>query len=119
MALVNNNISSVIDFQFPEVIRNENPNLVRFIKSYYQFLESIQLCVKDSTGNFLEGTTIRGANSKAFGKILSVDSSGELGDGIYLYIHQTKSIIFEEDEIISSDTASGILNHYKRNNDED
>ncbi len=115
MALVNNNISSVIDFQFPEVIRNENPNLVRFIKSYYQFLESIQLCVKDSTGNFLEGTTIRGANSKAFGKILSVDSSGELGDGIYLYIHQTKSIIFEEDEIISSDTASGILNHYKRN----
>ena len=88
MALVNNNISSIVDFQFPEIVRNENPNLVRFIKSYYQFLESIQLCVKNSTGSFLEGTTIRGANSKATGKILSVDSSGELGDGIYLYIHQ-------------------------------
>tara|TARA_B100000131_G_scaffold218176_1_gene209694 strand:- start:215 stop:3793 length:3579 start_codon:yes stop_codon:yes gene_type:complete len=115
MALVNNNLSSVVDFQFPEVIRNENPDFVRFIKSYYQFLESIQLCVKDSTGDFIEGTDVRGANSKAVGKILSIDTSEELGEGIYLYVHQTKSIIFQEGEIVSSDSASGNLSHFKRN----
>lgn len=115
MALVNNNLSSVVDFQFPEYIRNEHPGLVTFLKSYYQFLESIQICVKDSTGTFYEGDIIKGSSSKAQAKILCVDTSGVLGDGIYLYVHQTKSIIFEKNEIISSKTASGVLNHFKRN----
>ena len=115
MALVNNNLSSVVDFQFPEYIRNEHPGLVTFLKSYYQFLESIQICVKDSTGTFYEGDIIKGSSSKAQAKILCVDTSGVLGDGIYLYVHQTKSIIFEKNEIISSKTASGVLNNFKRN----
>ena len=65
---IGNHLSSVIDFHVPEVLRDENPQFVKFLKSYYQFLESIQLCSTDVTGTFVEGTVLTGTTSKATGK---------------------------------------------------
>ncbi len=62
---IGNHLSSVIDFHIPEALRDENPQFVKFLKSYYQFLESIQLCSTDVTGTFVEGTVLTGTTSKA------------------------------------------------------
>ena len=112
---IGNHLSSVIDFHIPEALRDENPQFVKFLKSYYQFLESIQLCSNTSTGTFVEGTVLTGETSKATGKILSVDTSKEFGEGVYVYIHPTNGVHFDVGETISTSTGSAILNHFRRN----
>lgn len=112
---IGNHLSSVIDFHIPEALRDENPQFVKFLKSYYQFLESIQLCSNTSTGTFVEGTVLTGETSKATGKILSVDTSKEFGEGVYVYVHPTNGVHFDVGETISTSTGSAILNHFRRN----
>ena len=74
MAVVNNNLSSIVGFQLTNSFRNENPQFVKFLESYYQFLESIQLHFETSNGVFTEGETVTGATSGATAKILSIDN---------------------------------------------
>lgn len=112
---IGNHLSSVIDFHIPEALRDENPQFVKFLKSYYQFLESIQLCSTNVTGTFVEGTVLTGTTSKATGKILSVDTSKNLGEGVYIYVHPTNGSHFDDGEIISTSTGSATLSHYRRN----
>ena len=48
---------------------------------------------------------------KRLGKILSVDTSKEFGEGVYVYVHQTNGVHFDVGETISTSTGSAILNH--------
>ena len=40
MAIKNNKISTIIEEQIPDFIKEDHDNFVQFLKSYYEFLES-------------------------------------------------------------------------------
>ena len=105
MAVVNNNLSSIVGFQLTNSFRNENPQFVKFLESYYQFLEYIQLHFETSNGVFTEGETVTGATSGATAKILSIDTSETLGSGTFLYVSQTNNVIFQKMENVSGETG--------------
>ncbi len=116
MAVVNNNLSSIVGFQLTNSFRNENPQFVKFLESYYQFLESIQLHFETSNGVFTEGETVTGSTSGATAKILSIDTSETLGSGTFLYVSQTNNVIFQKMENVIGETGgNGTLHHYRRN----
>ena len=116
MATVNNNLSCIVENQLPVSFRNENPMFVQFLKSYYQFLESIQVHLSANTGAFSEGEVITSDTNSATAKILSIDTSTNLGTGVYLYVSQTNNVIFEAGETITGDSgAIGTIHHYRRN----
>ena len=116
MATVNNNLSCIVENQLPVSFRNENPMFVQFLKSYYQFLESIQVHLSANTGAFSEGEVITSDTNSATAKILSIDTSTNLGTGVYLYVSQTNNVIFEAGETITGDNgAIGTIHHYRRN----
>ena len=116
MAVVNNNLSSIVGFQFTDSFRNENPQFVKFIQSYYQFLESIQLHFESVTGTFIEGEIVTGVSSGATAKIMSIDTSETIGSGTFVYVSQTNNVIFKKMETINgANGASGMLHHYRRN----
>ena len=116
MAVVNNNLSSIVGFQLTNSFRNENPQFVKFLESYYQFLESIQLHFETINGVFTEGETVTGATSGATAKILSIDTSETLGSGTFLYVSQTNNVIFQKMENVFGETGgNGTLHHYRRN----
>jgi len=116
MATVNNNISCIVENQLPASFRKENLMFVQFLKSYYQFLESIQVHLSANTGAFSEGEVITSDTNSATAKILSIDTSTNLGTGVYLYVSQTNNVIFEAGETITgSNGATGTIHHYRRN----
>ena len=116
MAVVNNDLSSIVGFQFTDSFRNENPQFVKFIQSYYQFLESIQLHFESVTGTFIEGEIVTGVSSGATAKIMSIDTSETIGSGTFVYVSQTNNVIFKKMETINgANGASGMLHHYRRN----
>jgi len=108
--------TSIVENQLPVSFRNENPMFVQFLKSYYQFLESIQVHLSANTGAFSEGEVITSDTNSATAKILSIDTSTNLGTGVYLYVSQTNNVIFEAGETITGDSgAIGTIHHYRRN----
>ena len=116
MAVVNNSLSSIVGFQLTNSFRNENPQFVKFLESYYLFLESIQLHFETSNGVFTEGETVTGSTSGATAKILSIDTSETLGSGTFLYVSQTNNVIFQKMENVFGETGgNGTLHHYRRN----
>ena len=116
MAVVNNNLSSIVGFQLTNSFRDENPQFVKFLESYYQFLESIQLHFETVTGTFVEGEIITGGTSGATAKILSIDTSETIGSGTFIYASQTNNVIFSKMETITgANGASATLHHYRRN----
>jgi hypothetical protein len=137
-----NKLSTQIDGQLPDFIAEDHPQFSKFLKSYYQFLESgeLQLTVDidnillevqtptnllledgtlivaesgvGSTGKFEVGETITGGKSYATAKVL-VDDLGNATPKIFISAQQ----LFETGETVTGGTsgAIGVITKYRAN----
>ena len=137
-----NKLSTQIDGQLPDFIAEDHPQFSKFLKSYYQFLESgeLQLTVDidnillevqtptnllledgtlivtesgvGSTGKFDVGETITGGTSYATAKVL-VDDLGNATPKIFISAQQ----LFETGETVTGGTsgAIGVITKYRAN----
>ena len=137
-----NKLSSQIDGQLPDFIAEDHPKFSRFLKHYYQFLESGELRVdvnidnillevetstnllgedgtlvvtevgSGSTGKFIAGETITGGTSKATATVL-VEDLGNKNPRLFISSQQ----LFETGETVTGATsgASGTVTQYRAN----
>jgi len=137
-----NKLSTQIDGQLPDFISEDHPQFAKFIKSYYQFLESaeLQLTVSidniilevqtptnllledgtllvtesgaGSTGKFVKGETITGGTSYATAKVLAEDL-GNATPRLFISSQQR----FQTDETVTGGTsgATGSIIKYRAN----
>ena len=137
-----NKLSTQIDGQLPDFIAEDHPQFSRFLRSYYQFLESVELQVtvnidnillqteaatnllnedgtlivteagSGSTGKFIEGETITGGTSYATAKVL-IEDLGNATPRLFISSQQ----LFETGETITGATsgASGVVKKYRAN----
>ena len=137
-----NKLSTQIDGQLPDFIAEDHPQFSKFLKSYYQFLESgeLQLTVDidnillevqtptnllledgtlivtesgvGSTGKFEVGETITGGTSYATAKVL-VEDLGNATPKIFISAQQ----LFETGETVTGGTsgAIGVITKYRAN----
>ena len=137
-----NKLSTQIDGQLPDFIAEDHPQFSKFLKSYYQFLESgeLQLTVDidnillevqtptnllledgtlivaesgaGSTGKFEVGETITGGTSYATAKVL-VDDLDNATPKIFISAQQ----LFETGETVTGGTsgAIGVITKYRAN----
>jgi hypothetical protein len=137
-----NKLSTQIDGQLPDFIAEDHPQFSKFLKSYYQFLESgeLQLTVDidnillevqtptnllledgtlivtesgvGSTGKFEVGETITGGTSYATAKVL-VDDLSNATPKIFISAQQ----LFETGETVTGGTsgAIGVITKYRAN----
>ena len=137
-----NKLSTQIDGQLPDFIAEDHPQFSKFLKSYYQFLESgeLQLTVDidnillevqtptnllledgtlivtesgvGSTGKFEAGETITGGTSYATAKVL-VDDLDNATPKIFISAQQ----LFETGETVTGGTsgAIGVITKYRAN----
>ena len=137
-----NKLSTQIDGQLPDFIAEDHPQFSKFLKSYYQFLESgeLQLAVDidnillevqtpsnllneegtlivaesgaGSGGKFVEGETITGNKSYATAKVL-VEDLGNAIPKMFISAQQ----LFETGETVTGGTsgAVGVIIKYRAN----
>ena len=137
-----NKLSTQIDGQLPDFIAEDHPQFAKFLKNYYQFLESGELQLKvnidniileletdtnllsedgtlvvtevgsGSTGKFIEGETITGGTSYATATVL-VDDLSAATPRMFISSQQ----LFETGETITGGTsgASGVVTRYRAN----
>jgi hypothetical protein len=137
-----NKLSTQIDGQLPDFIAEDHPQFSRFLKSYYQYLESgeLQLTVlidnillevetsinllnedgtlivtevgSGSTGKFIEGEIITGGTSYATATVL-VEDLGDATPRLFISSQQ----LFETGETVTGGTsgASGVVTRYRAN----
>ena len=137
-----NKLSTQIDGQLPDFIAEDHPKFSKFLKSYYQFLESgeLQLTVNidniiieretvtnllnedgslivtevgsGSTGKFIEGEIITGGTSYATATVL-VEDLGNATPRMFISSQQ----LFETGETVTGGTsgASGVVTRYRAN----
>ena len=86
MAKFNDKISTLINSQLPDFVVDEHPQFVRFLKTYYQFMESAELqitTIQNTDGIILENETGTSANLLLDGsKISSERTQLDQGDKI-------------------------------------
>ena len=93
---------SQVENQIPQFISDENPLYEKFLKNYYEFLET--LCVYYTkvgayTTLFTNGETVTGQTSGAVSTILAEDNVGNA-----LYVEANR--YFQVGEIITGGTSS-------------
>ena len=133
-------LSPLIEGQAPEFVKGEHPKFLRFLKHYYQYLESGRITytgeieylrqqtntlefILDETGNrivtekgtgttglFVNGETITGATSKATATVLVED-----GRNKYLYISSQQKFITGETFTGGTSGAEGVISEYRAN----
>ena len=133
-------VSPLIEGQVPDFVRGEHPKFVRFLKQYYQYLESGRIkyegvieyvrqqtntleyvLLEDgnrlvteketgSTGLFVNGETITGETSKATATILVED-----GRNKFIYISSQQKFITGETFTGSTSTSTGKILEYRAN----
>ena len=97
---------SQVTNQMPQFINEENPLYEKFLKNYYEFLET--LCVYYSvisgyTYEFTLGETITGQTSGATGK---VKGTGAFTGYNKLFLEPTNNLNFQVDEVVVGSTSS-------------
>ena len=135
-------ISTQVDGQLPDFIQSDHPIFSKFLKSYYEYLESGELRVKvnidnlileletesnvlapdgskvvlesgaGTDGKFITGETITGATSKSTAKIL-VDDLGNTTPR--LFITSQQKFITGETVTGGTSNASAVITRYRGN----
>ena len=133
-------LSPLIEGQAPEFVKGEHPKFLRFLKHYYQYLESGRITytgeieylrqqtntlefilqedgnrvvTESGTGTkglFVNGETITGATSKATATVLVED-----GRNKYLYISSQQKFITGETFTGGTSGAEGVISEYRAN----
>ena len=107
---------SQVSNQIPQFIGDENPLYEKFLKNYYEFLET--LCVYYSvisgyTFAFTSGETVTGQTSGATGK---VKGTGAFTGYNKLFLEPTNDLNFQVDEVVigSSSSSRGTITKLNR-----
>ena len=133
-------ISPLIEGQVPDFVQSDHPVFVKFLKHYYQYLESGRIIYtgeldylrqqtntlefilsedgkrvvtetgSGTTGLFVDGETITGSTSKATATILVED-----GRNKYLYISSQQKFITGETFTGGTSGATGVISEYRAN----
>ena len=124
-------ISAKIRNQFPEFIEGEYPEFVKFVKHYYEFLESAELSfadsatafaginfqindtvsVKNSTGTLIHGSVavIRGIDKDNNRLFISSNNKFSVGSTVF---HKNKN---DKSEFFNTETKIGAIESYSPN----
>ena len=133
-----NKVSTHIQHQLPEFIQADHPDFAKFVKVYYQFLESAEISfsevnnylrqettsvnfvvdenddkivLEDSNVKFVVGETITGQTSNATATVLVDD----VDDGARLFISSQNRFIIGETVTGATSNSSGTISTYKAN----
>ena len=97
---------SQVENQIPQFISDENPLYEKFLKNYYEFLET--LCVYYTavgafTTTFTNGETVTGQTSGATAK---VKGKNALSNSLKVFLEPTNDLNFLDDEVIIGGTSN-------------
>ena len=133
-----NKVSTHIQHQLPEFIQADHPDFAKFVKVYYQFLESAEISfsevnnylrqettsvnfvvdenddkivLEDSNVKFVVGETITGQTSNATATVLVDD----VDDGARLFVSSQNRFIVGETVTGATSNSSGTISTYKAN----
>ena len=108
---------SQVENQIPQFISEENPLYEKFLKNYYEFLET--LCVKYTavgvfTTLFTNGETVTGQTSGATANVKGKNSKSST---LKLFLEPTNDLNFLIDEVMIGGTSNsrGTIYHLDRN----
>ena len=96
---------SQVSNQIPQFVVEEHPLYERFIKNYYEFMESLCIyftAIGDFSTTFTNGETITGITSGATAK---VKGRNAISTTLKVFVEPTNNLDFSLDEIVSGSSS--------------